>query len=225
MKTTALRSMLRTLPLLAMLALGGGCGSSDIIDPIIEIPPERSLVVVPFKDEDFQNGWDSPRGTELAGRVTKNLAEKAEFKVTPLERAMEIYDSTNPRELTSQEIAEKTGADYVLRGDVLLFRTRDPGAVNALRGTAIIAVSIYETPKAAKKANPDAPLPKKGRIVRTTEVSATFPNEYGLEKEGVWEIGEHTAEWIATGLKATAARAVAQLLYGHTKEEAHLTQQ
>src|SRR5262249_34986215 len=161
-------------------------------DPILEIPSDRSLVVVPFKDEDFQNGFDSPRGTELAGRVAKTLAEKADFKVTPTDRIMEIYDSSNPRELTSQEIADKTGADYVMRGDVLMFRTRDPGSVNALRGTAVIAVSIYETPKAAKKDKPDAPMPKKGRVVRVTEVSANFPNEYGLEHEGVWEIGEHT---------------------------------
>jgi hypothetical protein len=231
MKKTALLSVfVRALPVLAILALGSGCATDDIIDPIYEFPSNTSVIVIPFKDEDFQNGFDSPRGTALAQRVTKLLEQHGECKVVPIEKAMELYDTANPRDLTSQEICEKTGADYVVRGEVLVFRHRDPGAVNALRGTSSVGVTLFESAKAARQKAKDGDKVSdhallKGRIVRTSEVSTVFPNEYGLTEEGVWEIGDHNAYWIEKGLMARTSTAVAELFYGHVKEESHLTQQ
>src|SRR4051812_22752097 len=99
---------------LALPLLTFGCAGRDIIDPAVEIPDKRSLVVVPFRDEMFENGFDSPRGCELAARVTKILREKAEFRVKNVDVVIQLYDEGNPKRLTAKEVAEKTHADYVL---------------------------------------------------------------------------------------------------------------
>ena len=222
MKKILSRALGALVPL-ALLVLAPGCGSNDIIDPIYEIPSERSLVVVPFKAEGFEKGYDSPLGIELADRVTKNLQGKAEFKVKPQDELLALFDQQgDARQLGAREIAEKTGADYVLLGDVRSWQLRDPGSVNLLRGTSAVTLILFESPRAAAEKGDKGAGAKKGRIVRTTEVTALYPNEYGLDGVGVGDFGGDGVRVIETGLKTRTAKAIAELLYPHTKEEQRL---
>lgn len=216
--------MTRSLVALVFLALTSGCSAfgDDIIDPIYPFKSEDKLVVVPFKDEDFRGFCESARGADLALRVTKILEGKAECKVLPIEEVIALFDEKNPRDLSPQEIADKIGADYLVLGDVHLWRTADPGAINLLRGTSSVEVSIFERYKKPKE-GPE-PKNKKGRLVRTAEISGLYPNEYGMEETGVPTVG-HDAQQIDLGLRNVTARRIAELFYGHSKEEARLTQQ
>jgi hypothetical protein len=217
--------MLRAVLAVACLVALSGCGvfGDDIIDPIVTIPSEKTLVVVPFKDEDFRDYCQSPRGADLALRVSKILEGKAECKVKPIEEVIALFDDKNPRELSLQEIADKVDADYLFLGDVRTWRTQDPGAINLLHGTSVIDIQIFERYVKPEKGAPE-PKNKKGRVVRSAEVSANFPNEYGMGDVGEPSVG-HTHEEVDLGLRAVTARRVAQLMYGHTKDEAHLTQE
>lgn len=203
--------------------LASGCGSGDIIDPAVEIPSQRKLVVMPFRDPEFDNGFDSPRGAELASRVTKLLKEKAEFHVKPVDVVLELYEGDNPRNLTAKEVAEKTGADYVLMGDVVRWRLADENTYGLKRGSCSIDVTLYETHDAAmerlKNDSDKEDLPKNGRgrlALAKRRVSAAFPQEYGMKDVGSYDM---TDEQIETGLTNSAALQVAWLFIAHTKDE------
>lgn len=213
---------------LSVLSLvGSGCGTgSDIIDPVIEIPEKRSLVVVPFRDMNYDNGFDSPLGADLAARVTRFLKEKAEFRVKPVEVVVELYQTDNPRTLTAKEVAEKTGADYVLMGDVIRWRLADENTYGIKRGSASIDISLYETGAAALERLADSKdkedLPKNGRgrlALAKKRVSTAFPQEYGMKDIGSTEMSD---EQIENGLLNTSALQISWLFLGHTKDEDRL---
>src|SRR5205085_2170844 len=114
--------------------------------------------------------------------------------------------------------------DYVIMGDVKLWRLKDPGAINLLRGTSVVQISVYETPKASlkgEKPTAEKPLPKKGRIIKTVEATGLYPKEYGMNDVGFSNV-EHNEEYVDNGLKAVTARSVGELFYAHKREEARL---
>lgn len=204
-----------------------GCGDHDIIDPVLEIPEKRSLVVVPFRDEQFANGFESPRGCDLAESVMAMLRDKGEFRVLNKEKVLALYNENDPKTLTARDVAEKTGADYVLMGDVIHWGLRDDNTFGGLlRGSATIEVSIYETAAAAAeraktdKEKDDLPAPGRGRIaIAKKRVNALFPREYGMADVGTYQMTEVQVE---DGLKTAASQAVAWLLISHSKEEEKL---
>ncbi|MBI3724607.1 hypothetical protein HY251_11725 [bacterium] len=222
MKTMSLRALGAAFSL-ATLLLAPGCGNSEIIDPVIEIPDKRSLVVMPFKDEGFPNGFMSPRGGELASLVARILKEKADFKVISMDRVLELYNDADPRALTAKQVAEKLNADYVLMGDVLQWQLQDPDMYGGLhRGNSTLEMSIYETSAAAADRTPKEAkeLKGKGRLaVSHRRVTALFPQEYGTASYGTYEMSEKEIE---AGLKNATALSVSWILVGHTKDEEKL---
>jgi hypothetical protein len=217
---------LAALGAIVLSALVSGCTSGDIIDPSVEIPEKRSLVVVPFRDPEYDNGFDSPRGSDLATRVTKLLKEKAEFRVKSVDVVIQLYEEGNARNLTAKEVAQKTGADYVLMGDVVRWRLADENTFGLKRGTSSIDVSLYETYDAANerikddKDREDLPKPGRGRLaLAKRRVSASFPNEYGMKDIGTYDMSD---DQIETGLLNSSAIQVAWLLIPHTKDEEKL---
>jgi hypothetical protein len=212
---------------LLLPTFASGCKSGDIIDPVIEIPEKRVLVVVPFRDEQFDNGFNSPRGCDLAERVTKLLKGKAEFKVRSQDRVVALYDDNNPTALSARQVADKTNADYVLMGDVLKWRLKDEDMASPVfRGSCVIELSLYETASAAQerlkddKDRDDVPVNGRGRLAfAKRRVTATFPHEYGLGDVGSYSMSE---EQIDAGLLNSAATQVAWLFLAHTKDEEKL---
>jgi hypothetical protein len=191
------------LLILAPLVLATGCGSGDIIDPKVEIPKERRLVVVPFRTAEYDNGFDS-------------------------ERVLELYEegNGNPKNLTAREVAEKTKADYVLMGDVVSWRHADENTFGLKRGSSSVDITLYETALAAKERLKDTEdaddLPKNGRgrlALRKVRVSASFPNEYGMKEIGNYDLSD---EQIENGLLNSSALQIAWLLVPHTKDEEKL---
>ncbi|MEZ0229087.1 MAG: hypothetical protein ACAI25_10720 [Planctomycetota bacterium] len=214
---------------LAFLSLAGSGCSSDILDPVIEIPEKRYVVVVPFRDMNYDNGFDSPLGSDLATRVTRLIKEKGEFRVRPIQLVIELYQEDNPRNLTAKEVAEKTKADYVIMGDVIRWRLADENMYGGLkRGSCSIDISIYETADAAMErldgTDDKEDLPKNGRgrlAIAKKRVSAAFPQEYGMKEYGSYDM---TDEQIETGLLNSAALQIAWILVPHTKDEDRLMQ-
>ncbi len=214
---------------LTILSLSGtGCSafSSDIIDPAIEIPEKRYVVVVPFRDMNYDNGFDSPLGAELATRVTRLLKEKAEFRVRPIEVVVDLFNVDNPKNLTAKEVAARTKADYVVMGDVIRWRLADENTFGLKRGSCSIDISVYETADAAMErldGSSDAEdLPKNGRgrlAIAKKRVSAAFPQEYGMKEYGSYDM---TDEQIENGLTNTAALQISWIFVGHTKDEERL---
>jgi hypothetical protein len=213
---------------LALLSLSGtGCFTgNDIIDPVIEIPEKRFVVVVPFRDMNYDNGFDSPLGSELASRLTRLLKEKGEFRVRPAQVVIELYQDGNPRQLTAKEVAEKTKADYVIMGDVIRWRLADENTFGLKRGSTSIDLSVYETADAALErldgTDDVEDLPKNGRgrlAIAKKRVSASFPQEYGMKDVGSYDL---TDEQIENGLMNAAAIQMSWLFVPHTKDEDRL---
>jgi hypothetical protein len=209
---------------LALPLLTSGCGDKDIIDPSFEVPEKRSLVVIPFEDMG-QNGFLSDRGANLSVLVAEALKAKHEFAVVSKEKVLQLYNEGDPRTLTAAQVAQKTGADYVLMGSILRWQTHDPKFSSSLwRGDATVEITLYETGDAAaerlgndkKKGEESAanlPIQKK-------RVSAFYPHEYGTP-EGSYDI-EMSEEKIDAGLRARTAQEISWLLIPHSKDEDHL---
>jgi hypothetical protein len=212
------------LTLLSFTGTGCGAFGGDIIDPAIEIPDSRYVVVVPFRDMNYDNGFDSPLGADLATRVTRFLKEKGDFKVRPIETVLELYQE-NPRNLTAKEVAEKTGADYVVMGDVLKWRHADENTFGLKRGSSTIDISVYETASAAMErlsGGDKEDLPKNGRgrlALAKRRVASAFPQEYGMKEYGSTDMSD---DQIESGLLNTSALQIAWLLVPHTKDEDRL---
>lgn len=225
MKKLLSRAFCALFPLVTAL-IATGCGEFEVVDPIIEISEKRTVAVVPFRDTDFDNGFDSPRGTEIAWNVVNRFRDRGDFKVVSKEKILSLYDpATETHAPTAREVALKTTADYVLMADVVHWQVKDedmnPGGL--LRGMALIDVSIYETYDAAleraksDKEKAELPDPGRGRIVVAKKrVKAVFPREYGLAGVGTMEM---TPEQVEDGLKLAAAQQVAWLLVSHSKDE------
>jgi hypothetical protein len=184
------------------------------------------VVVVPFRDMNYDNGFDSPLGADLAERLTRVLKEKADFRVKPVEVVVELYQEGNPRNLTAREVAEKTKADYVVMGDVIRWRLADENTFGLKRGSCSIDISVYETAAAAEERLSDSKdkddLPKNGRgrlALAKRRVSAAFPQEYGMKEYGSTDMSDQQIE---TGLLNTSAVQIAWLLIPHTKDEEKL---
>jgi hypothetical protein len=201
-----------------------GCGGMDVVDPAFDIPDSKTVAVVPFRDEDFDVGFESPRGCELAAGVARRLADKGDLQVIPKEKVLALYDSNARHPPGAPEIAKRTSADYVLMADVVHWQTRDSNTSGGLlRGQAVIDVSVYETYDAARaraksdKEQAELPPPGKGRLVLAQRrVSAVFPRDFGMAGFGTTEMTEAEVE---DGLKLAAAQAVSWLLVSHTKDE------
>jgi hypothetical protein len=211
------------------------CGEFEVVDPPLEISDKRTLAVVPFRDSEFANGFDSPRGKELAEIVRNRIQSKADFTVLPMKDVYAVYESADEGHASDEhaerapprarELAQRLHCDYVLMADVVHWGTKDddmiPGGL--LRGSASIDVSIYETSEAAQdrvksdKDRDELPPPGKGRLALAKKrVEASFPREYGMAKYGTTDM---TPEQIEDGLKNETATRIAWLVVSHSKDE------
>lgn len=221
---TALSLALAALPLV-LGVLTSGC-TSEIIDPAVEIPEKRSVVIVPFEDQG-QNGFLSDRGARLSLLVAEALKQsKAEFRLVPKEKILRLYDADqDPRQLTAAQVAAKTGADYVLMGAILRWSLQEPNTYGIKKANGSVEVTLYETADAAnerlgnEKKKDDEPGSANLPIAHR-RVTAFFPHEYGMP-DGTDEI-DMTDEKMDAGLQSRMAQEIAWLLVGHTKDEEHL---
>jgi TolB-like protein len=220
----------RATAAVASLVLGAlaGCFGSDkdIIDPVVEIPSKRSVVVVPFEDQG-QNGFLSERGGTLSLLIADALKAKGEFNVIAKEKVLALYDTEqDPRSLSAAQVAQKTGADYVLMGSIVRWSLREANMVGVIRGDATVEVTLFETADAAadrlgteKKKKGDEPGTSNLPIAHK-RVSAFYPHEYG-QPFGSDDM-DMTEDKVDAGLRVRTAQEIAWLLVGHTKDEDHL---
>jgi TolB-like protein len=208
-----------------------GCSDHDIIDPAIEVPKDCSVVVVPFKDEDSESGFESQLGQDLARKVTAIFKTKDEFRVKSLRAVLDkLYQDGNadPAKLTVKEVANLTKADYVVTGTIVRWALHDEKmfSPDVLRGTSIVSVTIYETARATAlrlgdKADKDEIVAGHGiNAVEERPVNALFPHDFGMGDFGSYTL---TKDEVELGLRNATALHISWLLLSHTKDEEKLT--
>jgi hypothetical protein len=211
------------IAVLSLLPLAACFADKEIIDPKIDIPEKCKLIVVPFEDLG-QNGFLSERGSSLSLLVAEALKAKAEFRILPKEKVLQLYDNDeDPRSFSAAKVAQRTGADYVLMGSITRWTLTEPKTFGLVRGDSTVEVTLYETSSAAterlgkvsKSDESQANLP-----LHKHKVSCFFPHEYG-QPFGSDEL-DMTPEKVDAGLRARTAQEIAWLLLPHTKEEDHL---
>jgi hypothetical protein len=210
---------------LSVIVLAGqGCGHS--IQAKFDLNDDTKVAVLPARDPEFGGGiFASPRGREIAVKVTQVLAYEldADRVVEPerylerfarLEREhfkkplRELVDSTDPSELTDQEIADKLdNVDYVVFIDIESggWGTRPPGSVNLLRGRSKVTVKVYDN------------RGLKLKLLGAERVRAGYPTSY-YERDGITAFDGDESR-IETGLIGSTARQIALLFFDHDEDE------
>ena len=157
-----------------------------------------SILVVPFKEKEgfyfkSQKGRDLARLVELRVRTNlKNMLPVSSNKV---------LESESPLRLETANWAstgKALGADYILLGEISLFRTKDPGALNMLMGKSVINVELLAVREEAK-------------IVWSKKINSKFPEDVG-ELGGVSEF-HMDEETIHEGLLLRAAKDIVNNFY------------
>ncbi len=226
------RTILTALLLVAPLA---GCSANDV-DPVWEIAPEDHLVVMPFKDPDFRDRWDSPRGHEAALRTTEVMQRECEFGVRPYEEIYGLYHAEDVSKLSPRDVAALCRADYVLVCDFEQLDLRDPKNINMTQGTARVKVRLFQvqrrTPEEEERAQQKnrerdearrkagmEPLAydRGGEFIAKAEriVEAHYPSDF-MHPGGDIFLDPNDVQ---QGLLLAAARKVAKLYYTHTAEK------
>jgi hypothetical protein len=229
MNRTALAPLLLLLPL-------AGCETLGHTDPVWEIDEDEHLVVMPFKDPDFPDRWDSPRGHETAMRATEILQREAEFGVRPYEDVIGLFQADDVSKLSPREVAALCKSDYVLVCDFEQLDLRDPKNINMHQGTARVRVRLFQVERKSKEAEdaaerkaaeqraareraglPPLEYDRGGRFIGEAErvIEAKFPSDF-MNPSG--ELFLESAD-IQSGLLLAAARKVARLYYPHQADK------
>ncbi|MCO5168115.1 MAG: hypothetical protein M9894_17360 [Planctomycetes bacterium] len=223
-------------PILFALTLAG-CTGAEIQDPVYEIPEDEFLVVMPFKDPDFPDRWDSnPRGHDAARLTTEVLQREADFGVRPYEDVLGLYLAEDVTKLSPRDVAALCKADYVLLCDFERLELRDPKNINMIQGTARVKARLFqvqrrtreeeekerrraEEQRQAREAAGMAPLDydRGGRFIAKAEavVEARFPSDFMHPGGDIFLDPDQVQE----GLLRAVARKVAKLYYPHPKEK------
>lgn len=240
-------TVLRFVACAALLLPSAGCALfSDDIEPIWEIEDDDYVVVHPFHDAEADTAWGSRDGHALAAQTTEELASHADFHVVPYEDVLALMVARDPeqgagaaldvQELTPKELADLTGADYVVMGDVLELQLRDPKAVALVQARGTMDIKLFrvargreerevaeelserqrriEQARARLHLTPSKQSPHGGRIVAGGRVSAIYPDTY-LDRDGVPFLDPMLAR---RGLIGNLAKKAAKLLYPHEPE-------
>lgn len=228
-----MRSTLCALTL-ALAALTG-CMGTHTIEPVYEIDPDHALVVVPYKEPDFNDRWDSPAGHRLAEATTQILVEMADFEVLPYRKIIELYaaEKKDVRHLRPRDVAALTKADYVLVCDVSRWDPMEVKGVGITQANAKATARLFKVDRSKRRVDPEAEERLKeqnrareeiglepilaergGEFVSTTEVSARYPDTF-MGQEGETFLDHDEAE---IGLIRALAREVAQLYFEHEEQ-------
>lgn len=227
------RTVFAALLLVAPLS---GCSGLDMVDPVWEIPPEDHLVVMPFKDPDFNDRWDSPRGHEIAQRTTEIMQRECEFGVRPYDEIYALYHAEDVNKLSPRDVAALCRADYVLVCDIEHFELMDPKSVNIRQGTARVKVRLFQVQRRTPEEEARAQQRNKERD-EARRLAGMEPlvydrgGEFLAKAERVVEVrfpSDFThpggdpflaPDEVERGLIMSTARKVAKLYYTHPQEK------
>lgn len=229
MRDTFRRAVLLLLPWTLLGCVGGG----TTIEPVYEIDPDARVVIVPFKEPDFANRWDSPTGNEMAELTTSLLNRNADFEVIPYRRVIELYGSekADVRTLKPRDVAAVTNADFVVVCDVSRWDPMEAQGVGITQANARATARLFKVERRRTKQDDDeadARLKEQndarrkigleeivaergGDFVVESEVEARYPDTF-LEQDGISFMDPEEAR---VGLMRALAREVAQLYYEH----------
>lgn len=229
MNRTILAAILLASPL-------SGCGGFDMVDPVWEIEPEEHLVVMPFKDPDFKDRWDSPRGHDAAMRATEILQRECDFGVRPYEEVLGLFQAEDVTKLSPRDVAALCRSEYVLVCDFEQLDLRDPKNINMTQGTARVKVRLFQVERrsaeveerervkneerneALRRANmPPIEYDRGGRFIAKAErvVEVRYPNDFMHPGGDIFLKPDDVQQ----GLLLAAAKKVAKLYYPHAEEK------
>jgi len=135
--------------LAAVAGLLIGCtGGPGILSVKAEYPiGKRKLLVVPFKDPAFSY-FESKNGCELADGIAGFM--RIYHRRVNVISGTELRSSIKERDYTKlplSDAAREIGADTVLEGSIIELETRDPKAVNLMRGKITVEFALHDVEK------------------------------------------------------------------------------
>ncbi len=187
--------------LLALCVSGCLFGGHDV-EP--RIPTfGKKIVVIPFREENLYY-YESRVGMQMSTLVTQIIVKEAfDMKVLDPMPSEPLLRNKDPEKINWGEIAKKLKADYVLTGNITLFRAKDPRKdVGFYRGEMVIQVKVWR---------PD------NTIAMMETVRAKHPSDR-FDMPVVVEMDATEAE-ILGRLKAQAAMKIAKFFYAHDMED------
>lgn len=173
----------------ALLAAQAGCSlfQKETVKP--SFPTEdKKIVVIPFAEPpmDF---FESRLG-ELMATEFKQLvgAKNPGLKFQDPSPASEYLFGVDPSRVSWKKVAELTSADYVLVGNISLFRSKNPRDIGVWKGRSVVQVKLIDA--------------SAGRELLDTKVQARYPgNDYetffGDEEEVLTKLRQITVTKIA----------------------------
>lgn len=218
MRRPACLALLAAAPFLLSACVG------NEIDAEFVLADECRVAILPADDPEYGGILGSARGEKIARLATSKVEEElGEEIVVPTSSYLKTMTKVLRRSLRQsplqarddnsasdsmgvQDFADLIRSEYLLYTRIKKWETRSDGAVNFLRGRAVLEVTLYDTRKEV------------ARVVKSIDVVAKFPEDWSSQY-GVFEVnGQENA--IDRGLTRVAARKIAELFYEHDDPDA-----
>ena len=168
------------------------------------LPTEgKKISVVPFREKDLYF-LESKVGAQVAGLVTQILLkETVDTRLVDPKPAFDLMRDKNPDKIEWGSVAKALDVDYVVVGNILLFRSRDPKRdVNCYRGEVAVQVTVWR---------PD------NSLALTETATARYPS--GKFSAPVASFFDTTEEKVLNHLKAKAALEIARFFFPYSPSD------
>lgn len=162
----------------------------------------KKIAVIPFRRQDEDLYFlESKVGDEISVVVAQLIMKEAiNTKVADPTPAFDMVRDKNPETIKWGDVAKKLKADYVIVGNILVYRARDPKRhVNCYRGEMAVQVTVWDADNA---------------MVLMETVATEYPS--GKFRAPVLDTFSTTEAEVLARLRARAALWIARLFYDHT---------
>lgn len=162
----------------------------------------KKIAVIPFRRQDEELYFlESKVGDKISVVVAQLIMKEAiNTKVADPTPAFDMVRDKNPEKIKWGEVAKKLEADYVIVGNILTYRARDPKRhVNCYRGEMAVQVTVWDQDNA---------------MVLMETATAEYPS--GKYSAPVVDIFSTTEEEVLARLRAKTALRIARFFFDHT---------
>lgn len=190
--------------LLLVFSVASGCFLGGGHEVEARVPTEgKKISVVPFREKDLYF-LESKVGAQVAGLVAQVILKDGfDAKIFDPSPAFDLIKDKNPRTIDWGEVAKKLKVDYIIVGNILEYRARDPVRdVNCYRGQMAVEVTVWRPDKSMALAETVTAVHPSGRF--SAEVISPF---------------DTTEEQVLGHLQAKTALKIARLFFPHTPED------
>jgi len=162
----------------------------------------KKLSLIPFREKDLYY-LESAAGAEMAALVQQVILKEApEVRIVDSTPALQMLQDKNPDSINWGAVAKKLKVDYIVIGNILTYRAKDPKDRGCYRGRMVVQVTVMR---------PD------NSIALTETVSVSHPS--GRFSAPVISPLDSSEKEILTRLQVKMAKAIGKFFYAYTPEE------